>query len=68
MGTEASAHAAAVLPRGIGFNYSGSDHHLLQLAWNLHSAEPFARDQIYNKGETYIVQSLVCIYGNNLIL
>jgi hypothetical protein len=39
---------AAVLPRGFGFGW-GSDHHLLQFAYNLDFTETLAQQQFYKK-------------------
>jgi len=41
----------AVLPRGFAFAWSGGDHHLLQVAYNLDDSEIFAEnDRKYKKG------------------
>lgn len=50
----ASGRQVAVLPRGFGFSWSNTDHHLFQLAYNLESVAPFLRDQPYYKAETQI--------------
>jgi hypothetical protein len=45
----ATGRSVAVLPRGFGFAFS-SDHHLLELAYNLESVAPFVRSENYRKG------------------
>jgi hypothetical protein len=46
----------AVLPRGFGFGYTGGDHDLLQLAYNLDHSEILVRDgKRYDKGADNLV-------------
>lgn len=46
-----SSGTVAVLPRGFGFVWSGGDHHLLQMAYNLDHSEIFAENgKKYKKG------------------
>lgn len=44
----ASGRQVAVLPRGFGVGW-GTDHHLLQMGYNLESVAPFVRHQDYRK-------------------
>jgi len=55
----ATGRQVAVLPRGFLFSWGGAggggtDHHLLQLAYNLESVAPFVRNQSYHKASAML--------------
>jgi hypothetical protein len=50
-----SSQPVAVLPRGFGYSWYGSDHHLLQLGYNLDHSEMFAeKDKIYSNNKDHV--------------
>lgn len=50
-----ASHPIAVAPRGFGFSWYDSDHHLLQLGYNLDYSEIFTeKDKIYNNNKTHV--------------
>ena len=49
------SQGVTVLPRGFGFTWYDSDHHLLQLGYNLDHSEMFTeKDKVYNNNPNHV--------------
>jgi hypothetical protein len=54
----ASSKVVAILPRGFGFTWTCTDHHLLQLAYNLGHSETFIENNTYKKKDQDVIPTL----------